>query len=169
MLLKIAFKKLLARLGWTINGTDLYGTFLLTTWWKNWTNNLVEKFNWLEQSVVQIGCNIGCNNWAPKLSRQMGGKFGEKNWMNTLVEHLFWKFGDNWGEKLSGKFGRINGFKNALKMEWEKLSVQCIVDNSSEFIEEVLAFRNLWKKPWCNSVWGVGHFARLLLCLTPPE
>ena len=28
---------------------------------------------------------------------------------------------------------------------------------------------SLWREPQCSSVWGVKPFARLLLCLTPPE
>ena len=30
-------------------------------------------------------------------------------------------------------------------------------------------FLRLWWEPWCYSIWGVEHFARLLICFTSPE
>ena len=51
-------------------------------------------------------------------------------------------------------------------------SVQCTV-YSILFVQfkiySKVVLLSLWREPQCSSVWGVKPFARLLLCLTPPE
>ena len=44
-------------------------------------------------------------------------------------------------------------------------SVQCTVYS----VQCKVVLLSLWREPQCSSVWGVKPFARLLLCLTPPE
>ena len=78
----------------------------------------------------------------------MGGKIGWTNWVAI------------WVETLSGKLG--------VQIVLKK-SVQCTVFIVQSTMYSKLVLLSLWRQAQCSSVWGVETFARLLLCLTPPE
>ena len=63
---------------------------------------------------------------------------------------------NNWVKELSGK-----------NLQCTVCSVQS--SSAPQFVEGALVFLSLWREPGSYSVWGVEHFDRLLLCLTPPE
>ena len=47
--------------------------------------------------------------------------------------------------------------------------VQCTVYSVQCSMYSKVVLLSLWKEPQCSSGWGVEPFARLMLCLTPPE
>ena len=81
-------------------------------------------------------------------------------WKNSVVRCV---------ESCVEKFGGKSWEGKVYSVQCTVYSEQCTVYSVQCTMYSMVVILSLLREPQCSSVWGVELFARLLLCLTPPE
>ena len=116
------------------------------------------------------------NGWK-KCSGTICGQTGLTNCVIKMGGKIVWK---NCAKKLceilGGKLSEIIGLSKLYSIQLTVYSVQLTVYSLKYTVYNVqyklyskAVLFSLWREPQCSSVWEVKPFAKLLLCLTPPE